>query len=80
MSVVRGWGLWLAGVLTICLLGATLARGQTGAAAPAGAEAALVGAGIQERPGAAWDSRQGVHGDDGFFRSLIVSELYGLSR
>lgn len=36
MSVVRGWGLWLAGLLTICLLGATLARGQTGAAAPAG--------------------------------------------
>ena len=28
-------GLVLAGLLTICLLGATLARGQTGAAAPA---------------------------------------------
>ena len=36
MSVVRGWGLWLAGLLTVCLVGATLAaRGQTGAAAPA---------------------------------------------
>lgn len=34
MSVVRGWGL-LAGLLTICLLGATVARGQTGSAAPA---------------------------------------------
>jgi photosynthetic reaction center cytochrome c subunit len=33
MSVVRGWRLCLAG-LTICLLGATLARGQTGSAAP----------------------------------------------
>ena len=29
MSVVRGWGLWLAGLATICLLGATVARGQT---------------------------------------------------
>ena len=35
MSVVRGWGLWLAGLLTVFLVGATLARGQTGAAAPA---------------------------------------------
>ena len=35
MSVVRGWGLCSAGLLTICLLGATLARGQTGSAAPA---------------------------------------------
>ena len=35
MSVVRGWGLWLAGLLTICLLGTTFARGQTGSAAPA---------------------------------------------
>ena len=35
MSVVRGWGLWLAGLATICLLGATVARGQTGSAAPA---------------------------------------------
>ena len=34
MSVVKGWSVWLAGVLTVCLLGATLARGQTGAAAP----------------------------------------------
>ena len=34
MGVLKGWGLWLAGVLTVCLLGATLARGQTGAAAP----------------------------------------------
>ena len=32
---MRGWGLYLAGPLTICLLGATLARGQTGSAAPA---------------------------------------------
>ena len=29
MSVVRGWGLWLAGLATVCLLGATVARGQT---------------------------------------------------
>jgi photosynthetic reaction center cytochrome c subunit len=35
MSVARGWALWLAGLATICLLGATLARGQTGSAAPA---------------------------------------------
>jgi hypothetical protein len=35
MSVVRGWTLWLAGLLTICLLGAALARAQTGSAAPA---------------------------------------------
>jgi outer membrane lipoprotein-sorting protein len=35
MMVVRGWGL-CAGVLTICLLGATIVRGQTGAATPAG--------------------------------------------
>lgn len=35
MSVVREWGLWLAGLATICLLGATVARGQTGSAAPA---------------------------------------------
>ena len=34
MSVVRGWRL-LAGLLTICLLGATIVRGQTGPAAPA---------------------------------------------
>jgi hypothetical protein len=35
MGVVRGWVLCLAGLLTVCLLGATVARGQTGAAAPA---------------------------------------------
>ena len=35
MSVVRGWGMCLAGLATICLLGATVARGQTGSAAPA---------------------------------------------
>src|SRR5687768_16982671 len=34
MRAVRGWRL-LAGLLTICLLGATLASGQTGSAAPA---------------------------------------------
>ena len=32
---MRGRTLWLAGLLTMCLLGATLVRGQTGAAAPA---------------------------------------------
>ena len=36
MRVMRGWTLWLAGLLTIWLLGATLAIGQTGSAAPAG--------------------------------------------
>ena len=37
MSVMRGWGFWLAGLLTVYLVGATLAaRGQTGAAAPTG--------------------------------------------
>jgi hypothetical protein len=35
MMVVRGWGL-CAGVLTICLLGTALVRGQAGAATPAG--------------------------------------------
>ncbi len=35
MSVVRGWGLCSAGLLTIWLLGATLASGQTGSAAQA---------------------------------------------
>ena len=35
MSVVKGWGLWLAGLATVCLLGATVTRGQTGSAAPA---------------------------------------------
>jgi hypothetical protein len=35
MSVARGWFFCLAGLLTICLLGATLAGGQTGSAAPA---------------------------------------------
>ena len=35
MSVVRGWRLCSAGLLTIWLLGATLASGQTGPAAPA---------------------------------------------
>lgn len=35
MSVVRGWGLWLAGLATICLLGATVVRGQNGSAAQA---------------------------------------------
>lgn len=36
MSVVRGWRLWFAALLTVFLVGATLAaRGQTGAAAPA---------------------------------------------
>jgi hypothetical protein len=34
--MVRGWALWLAGVLTICLMGVSLVRAQTGAAAPAG--------------------------------------------
>src|SRR5262245_55441317 len=34
MSVARGWSLCLAGA-TICLLGASLARGQTGSAAAA---------------------------------------------
>ena len=34
--MVRGGALWLAGVLTICLLGVSLVRAQTGAAAPAG--------------------------------------------
>jgi len=36
MSVVRGWGLWLAGLLTVCVAGATLARGQAAPAASAG--------------------------------------------
>jgi hypothetical protein len=35
MSVVREWGLCSAGLLTILLLGATLASGQTGSVAPA---------------------------------------------
>ena len=35
MRVARGWFLCVAGLLTICLLGATLASGQTGSAAPA---------------------------------------------
>jgi hypothetical protein len=35
MNVVRGW-VWLAGLLTICLLGAAVTRAQTGPAAPAG--------------------------------------------
>jgi hypothetical protein len=35
MSVLRGWAVCSAGLLTIWLLGATLASGQTGAAAPA---------------------------------------------
>jgi photosynthetic reaction center cytochrome c subunit len=35
MMVVRGWGL-CAGVLTICLLGTALVRGQAGAATPTG--------------------------------------------
>ena len=33
--MVRGGALWLAGVLTICLLGMSVVRAQTGAAAPA---------------------------------------------
>jgi hypothetical protein len=37
MRVMRGWGFWVAGLLTVYLVGATLAaRGQAGAAAPAG--------------------------------------------
>ena len=36
MSLARGWGLWLAGLLTVCLVGSALASGQTGPAAPAG--------------------------------------------
>ena len=32
---MRGWRLCLAGLLTVCLLATTVARGQTGAAAPA---------------------------------------------
>jgi len=36
MSLARGWGLWFAGLLTVCLVGSALARGQTGPAAPAG--------------------------------------------
>src|SRR5688572_33394719 len=35
MSVVKAWGLWFAGLLTVCVLGVTLASGQTGTAAPA---------------------------------------------
>jgi len=35
MSVLRGWGLCLAGLLTISLLEATVAGGQTGSPAPA---------------------------------------------
>jgi photosynthetic reaction center cytochrome c subunit len=35
MDALRGWGLWLAGLLTVCLLAAAVARGQTGSAAPA---------------------------------------------
>jgi photosynthetic reaction center cytochrome c subunit len=35
MNVVRGW-VWLAGLLTICLLSAAATRAQTGPAAPAG--------------------------------------------
>ena len=34
MRVMRGWTVWLAGLLTVCLLGAALARAQTGSAAP----------------------------------------------
>jgi photosynthetic reaction center cytochrome c subunit len=34
--MVRGRALWLAGVLTVCLLGVTIVRAQTGAAAPVG--------------------------------------------
>src|SRR5688572_13701653 len=34
--VVKGWGLWLAGLLIVCALGTTVARGQAGAPAPAG--------------------------------------------
>lgn len=29
MSLLRGWGLWLVGLAAVCLLGATVARGQT---------------------------------------------------
>jgi hypothetical protein len=37
MSVaVKGWSLWLAGLLIVCALGTTVARGQAGTAAPAG--------------------------------------------
>jgi hypothetical protein len=36
MCVVKGWSVWLAGLLTVCLVGATIARAQTGSAAPAG--------------------------------------------
>src|SRR5688572_25220040 len=32
----RGWGSWLAGLLALCLVATTVARGQTGALAPAG--------------------------------------------
>jgi hypothetical protein len=35
MRVARGWGLCSAGLLTVWLLGSTLANGQTGSAAPA---------------------------------------------
>jgi hypothetical protein len=35
-SVMRGWGFWLSVLATVCLLGAGVVRGQTGAAAPAG--------------------------------------------
>jgi hypothetical protein len=34
--VVKGWGLWLAGLLIVCALGTTVARGQAAAAAQAG--------------------------------------------
>ena len=37
MSVaVKGWSLWLAGLLIVCAVGTTVARGQAGTAAPAG--------------------------------------------
>ena len=35
MSVVKGW-VWLTVLLAGCLVGSTIARGQAGAAAPAG--------------------------------------------
>ncbi|NOT25095.1 MAG: photosynthetic reaction center cytochrome c subunit [Acidobacteria bacterium] len=40
MNVARGWGLWLAGLLTACALGTTMVEGQ--AAPPAGAQQTLL--------------------------------------
>ena len=80
MGVVRGWFLWLAGLLTICLLGTALARGQTGAAAPAQQTPMLSEQAFKDVQVLRGIPVKEFMETMGFFAASLSSELFGLSR